>query len=111
MMTTNKKLVTRNNNVDLPQKHVQVTKPGPFSRTKWALMRGVLSTIGRTSKGIQIGYRYGFDSGIMLDYVYVNEAHGLAGALFVRGVHCLNSYCVMRLNAIVQHQHKRVCWT
>lgn len=79
MMATNKKLVTRNNNVDLLQKHVQVTKPGPFSRTKWALMRGVLSTIGRTSKGIQIGYRYGFDSGIMLDYVYVNEAHGLAG--------------------------------
>jgi SAM-dependent methyltransferase len=58
---------------------MQVSQSGPFSRMKWALMRRILSTIGQTSEGIRTGYRYGFDSGIMLDYVYVNEAHGSFG--------------------------------
>ncbi|MFI6536734.1 class I SAM-dependent methyltransferase family protein [Nonomuraea sp. NPDC050547] len=43
---------------------------------KWALMRLLMRTVGRTSRGIRIGYRHGFDSGTMLDYVYVNKAHG-----------------------------------
>jgi SAM-dependent methyltransferase len=38
-----------------------------------------MTTLGRTSKGIRIGYRHGFDSGSMLDYVYVNHAQGLLG--------------------------------
>src|SRR5437879_9201516 len=46
---------------------------------KWTVMRGILSTVGRTSKGIRIGYKYGFDSGTMLDYVYVNQAQGNFG--------------------------------
>ncbi len=32
---------------------------------------------------MRIGYRYGFDSGTMLDYVYVDKAHGWAGIGFV----------------------------
>lgn len=53
---------------------------------KWALMRFLLGTAGRLSRGIRIGYRHGFDSGTMLDYVYVNESHGslLAGRLIDR---------------------------
>lgn len=46
---------------------------------KWALMRLLMTTAGRLSKGIRIGYHHGFDSGTMLDYVYVNESHGLLG--------------------------------
>ena len=32
---------------------------------------------GKLSKGMQIGWKYGFDSGSMLNYVYANKAHGL----------------------------------
>lgn len=32
---------------------------------------------GRLSKGMQVGWKYGFDSGSMLNYVYKNKAHGL----------------------------------
>lgn len=32
---------------------------------------------GKLSKGMQIGWQYGFDSGSMLNYVYANKAHGL----------------------------------
>lgn len=39
-------------------------------------MRALLGTVGRASAGIRIGYRHGFDSGPMLDYVYVNKAGG-----------------------------------
>jgi SAM-dependent methyltransferase len=60
------------------QNVMQVTKPGPLASIKWALMRAVLSTVGRASRGVQIGYTYGFDSGTMLDYVYVNQPHGVS---------------------------------
>ena len=57
----------------------QVTRPTLLASIKWACTRALLSTIGRTSQGIRIGYTYGFDSGTMLDYVYVNEAQGILG--------------------------------
>ena len=44
---------------------------------KWAIMRGILSTVGRTSKGIRIGYTLGFDSGAMLDYVRAQGNFGI----------------------------------
>lgn len=58
---------------------VRVKQYGPFGRAKWAAMRGLLSTAGCMSKGIRIGYTFGFDSGSMLDYVYVNKAYGILG--------------------------------
>lgn len=45
-----------------------------FSFQKWALGK-----IGFLSKGMNIGLRYGFDSGISLDYVYRNQPQGMAG--------------------------------
>ncbi|MEM9216827.1 MAG: class I SAM-dependent methyltransferase family protein [Cyanobacteria bacterium P01_F01_bin.150] len=36
-----------------------------------------LSTIGRLSRGIQIGLTSGFDSGVMLEHVYRNKAQGI----------------------------------
>jgi len=43
----------------------------------FALMRGVLKTGGRLSRGIQLGWRAGFDSGVTLDYVYENRPQGI----------------------------------
>lgn len=42
----------------------------------FAVARGVLKIGGRLSRGIEIGWRCGFDSGLSLDYVYRNEPHG-----------------------------------
>lgn len=36
-----------------------------------------LQTVGKLSKGIQIGFQYGFDSGVMLEYVYRNQPRGI----------------------------------
>ncbi len=36
-----------------------------------------LTTLGRLSKGIRIGLKYGFDSGMSLDHVYKNKAVGI----------------------------------
>jgi len=43
----------------------------------YALVRGGMKTGGRLSKGIDLGWRTGFDSGLTLDYVYENKARGL----------------------------------
>lgn len=36
-----------------------------------------LKTIGKLSNGIRLGFRYGFDSGVMLEYVYRNQPGGI----------------------------------
>ncbi len=36
-----------------------------------------LKTVGRLSRGIQLGWHAGFDSGMTLDYVYANRPQGL----------------------------------
>jgi alpha-beta hydrolase superfamily lysophospholipase/SAM-dependent methyltransferase len=43
---------------------------------RFAFTRAGLKIAGRLSRGINIGWRYGFDSGLSLDYVYKNEPHG-----------------------------------
>ena len=40
------------------------------------VVRGVLRAAGRWSKGIGLGWRSGFDSGLSLDYVYENQPQG-----------------------------------
>ena len=45
-------------------------------RPHFALVRGGMKTGGRLSKGIDLGWRTGFDSGLTLDYVYENKARG-----------------------------------
>jgi len=42
----------------------------------FALVRGGMKTGGRLSKGIDLGWRSGFDSGLTLDYVYQDKAQG-----------------------------------
>lgn len=43
---------------------------------QFAVIRAGLQTGGRLSKGINLGWRSGFDSGRSLDYVYENKAQG-----------------------------------
>jgi alpha-beta hydrolase superfamily lysophospholipase len=43
-----------------------------FAPVRW-LMKGP----GRLSRGIDIGWKHGFDSGVMLDYIYENRAQGM----------------------------------
>ena len=44
---------------------------------RFAPVRLGMKTLGRLSKGIQLGWRSGFDSGVTLDYVYENKAQGV----------------------------------
>jgi alpha-beta hydrolase superfamily lysophospholipase/SAM-dependent methyltransferase len=43
---------------------------------QFALVRAGMKTGGRLSKGIDLGWRSGFDSGLTLDYVYENKVQG-----------------------------------
>jgi len=43
----------------------------------FALLRGAMKTGGRLSRGIQLGWEAGFDSGRTLDYVYENQPQGV----------------------------------
>ncbi|MFN8499265.1 MAG: class I SAM-dependent methyltransferase family protein [Anaerolineae bacterium] len=50
-----------------------------YTDWKWAAMRGILRTVGRTSDGIALGLERGFDSGESMAYIYDNHAHGRYG--------------------------------
>jgi alpha-beta hydrolase superfamily lysophospholipase/SAM-dependent methyltransferase len=59
--------------------HEALGRPLPWYHPKkylYALVVLFLATIGRLSRGIRTGWKHGFDSGPMLDYVYENEARG-----------------------------------
>ncbi len=43
---------------------------------RWAAVRRAMGVAGKLSDGIGLGRRQGFDSGVMLDYVYENRASG-----------------------------------
>jgi 2-polyprenyl-3-methyl-5-hydroxy-6-metoxy-1,4-benzoquinol methylase len=42
----------------------------------YTALRVILKTVGNLSDGIRIGHEFGFDSGVMLDYVYKNRSAG-----------------------------------
>lgn len=44
---------------------------------KYQLIRLMLQTVGRLSEAIQLGWRTGFDSGVMLEYIYENQPRGI----------------------------------
>jgi SAM-dependent methyltransferase len=43
----------------------------------YSLFSLTLKTIGKLSNGVRLGFRYGFDSGVMLEYVYRNQPGGI----------------------------------
>ena len=69
-------------------KYQSLQKPASFVRSIYfGVQRLAMTTLGRLSKGVQIGWRDGFDSGQSLDHVYQNQSHGItpAGRLLDRG--------------------------
>lgn len=44
---------------------------------QWRLTKFMMKTFCSLSKGISIGWKHGFDSGITLDYVYTNKPEGV----------------------------------
>ena len=58
--------------VRLSQKLRPLTPAG----LQWGAQRLFLKTVGTLSQGIRTGWRYGFDSGESLDYVYRNRPEG-----------------------------------
>jgi len=50
---------------------------GPIARLGFAIARTSLSTVGRLSQGISLGWLSGFDSGRSLDHIYRNRAEGI----------------------------------
>jgi len=71
------------------QKHIEVTQKecdkiafGTLPLCKeasYAFQRFSMAKLGFLSKGMSIGNRYGFDSGVTLDHVYANKAEGKFG--------------------------------
>jgi alpha-beta hydrolase superfamily lysophospholipase/SAM-dependent methyltransferase len=51
----------------------------PIKSASFAAQRLTLSTLGKLSRGIRLGWETGFDSGRSLDYVYENQARGGLG--------------------------------
>ncbi len=67
----------------------ELQKPLPaysLNNIYYHALRLLLKTAGNLSDGIRIGNTFGYDSGVMLDYVYKNKASGKLGigALFDR---------------------------
>jgi len=54
---------------------------------RFALVRALMKGPGRLSRGIALGWQHGFNSGIMLDYIYENRAQGVTplGRMIDRG--------------------------
>jgi SAM-dependent methyltransferase len=45
----------------------------------YSILQFLLRTVGNLSDGIRIGNTYGYDSGVMIDYVYKNKSSGRFG--------------------------------
>jgi SAM-dependent methyltransferase len=57
----------------------ELSRPLPAWHPKavyFGVMRFFLKTVGQLSEGVRIGLTYGFDSGVMLEYVYRNRPAG-----------------------------------
>ncbi len=64
------------------EKYEALKKPlCPFNPKNWyyKCMQCLMQSIGNLSDGIKIGNTYGYDSGVMLDYVYKNIPSGRFG--------------------------------
>ncbi len=66
----------------MSQTFEQLRKPLPPYSAKnmyYKLLAAFLRTFGRLSYGIDTGFTYGFDSGIIMNYIYDNKARGRFG--------------------------------
>jgi alpha-beta hydrolase superfamily lysophospholipase/SAM-dependent methyltransferase len=93
--------------------HDRLLRPG---LPRYAIMRGLLRGPGRLSRGIALGCKHGFDSGVMLDYVYDNRAQGVTplgrlldrlylNAIGWRGVRIRRALLEQALRATIEQTH------
>ncbi|MFQ5990325.1 MAG: class I SAM-dependent methyltransferase family protein, partial [Candidatus Methylomirabilales bacterium] len=57
----------------------ELVQPLPALHPKsiyYKTLKGLLRTVGQLSDGIRLGLQYGFDSGVMLEYIYQNKTSG-----------------------------------
>ncbi|OAI53229.1 hypothetical protein AYO44_16145 [Planctomycetaceae bacterium SCGC AG-212-F19] len=82
-----------------------------FGPVRW-LMKGP----GRLSRGIDVGWKQGFDSGVMLDYIYANQAQGVTllgrlidrlylDAIGWRGIRVRRSLLEQALRSTIEQTH------
>lgn len=91
----------------------RMCRPGGrrFAPVRW-LMQGP----GRLSRGINLGWKHGYDSGVMLDYIYENRAQGATplgrlidraylNAVGWRGIRVRRSLLEQALRSIIEQTH------
>ena len=82
----------------------------------FAIMRWAMRTFGRLSRGIQLGCQAGFDSGVMLDYVYENTPQGSTwlgrvldraylNSIGWRGIRQRKVYLTRALRTVIEQTH------
>jgi hypothetical protein len=83
---------------------------------QFAVVRAGMKTGGRLSKGIDLGWRSGFDSGLTLDYVYENKAqgstrlgrfidHGYLNSIGWRGIRQRKKNLEKLLRSVIEETH------
>jgi alpha-beta hydrolase superfamily lysophospholipase/SAM-dependent methyltransferase len=93
--------------------HQRLTRPGGF---RFAPIRWLMKGPGRLSRGIDLGCRHGFDSGVMLDYIYRNQAEGVTllgrlidrfylNAIGWRGIRVRRAMLQNALRALIEQTH------
>ena len=87
---------------------------------QFAVVRAGMKTGGRLSKGIDLGWRSGFDSGLTLDYVYENKAQGATrlgrlidrsylNSIGWRGIRQRKKNLEKLLRKVIEETHARGC--
>jgi 2-polyprenyl-3-methyl-5-hydroxy-6-metoxy-1,4-benzoquinol methylase len=88
-----------------------------LERIGYAIFRFLLRTVGQLSEGIRLGWRTGFDSGVMLEYIYENRPRGITplGVWFDRlfishpvwdGVRSRRQMLIQQLIEAMGHYHQ-----
>ena len=83
---------------------------------QFPIVRAAMRTGGRLSKGIDLGWRSGFDSGLALDYVYENKPAGAGrlgrlidsaylGSIGWRGIRQRKTNLETRLRKVIEQTH------
>jgi alpha-beta hydrolase superfamily lysophospholipase/SAM-dependent methyltransferase len=88
----------------------------PGGGPQFAIARGFLKSVGRLSSAVQLGWRAGFDSGVMLDYVYENRPQGVTplgrlidraylGSIGWRGIRLRRAHLEQALRTVIERLH------
>jgi alpha-beta hydrolase superfamily lysophospholipase len=83
---------------------------------RFAAMRWLMKGPGRLSGGIDLGWKHGYDSGAMLDYIYENRARGITplgrlidrcylNAIGWRGIRVRRVLLEQTLRAVIEQTH------